>query len=127
MPYDRPSHEPIGYVIWMCPVLVQKLCCQDPPGRGLVVLHMTVQGYEPCNTLDEILEQAAATYRWEHGCVASLICVRLCLWPPTVGSTRLWCVGQPVRVPPTCHLGRSLQKMEQPAKSCHDKDCLPLV
>lgn len=100
MPYDRPSHEPIGYVIWMCPVLVQKLCCQDPPGRGLVVLHMTVQGYEPCNTLDEILEQAAAAYRCEHGCVASLICVRLLgpdgrvnsavvCWPASEGAPRL--------------------------------------
>jgi hypothetical protein len=47
---------------------LQKLCCQDPPGRGLVVLHLAVQGYEPCNALDECLEQAADQYRCAAGC-----------------------------------------------------------
>lgn len=44
-------------------VLLQKLCVRDPPGRGLVVAHLVVQGHEPCNALDEMLEQAAGQYR----------------------------------------------------------------
>jgi hypothetical protein len=73
-----------GYVIRMCAALVQKLCCQDPPGRGLVVCHLAVQGYEPCNTLDEVLEQAAATYRWGHpfeSCTTVSDCSNQIGWP----------------------------------------------
>lgn len=35
----------------------------DPPGLGCVVVHLAVQGYEPCNALDECLDSAAAQYR----------------------------------------------------------------
>eukprot|EP00775_Hariotina_reticulata_P009687 gene9687-9845_t len=35
----------------------------EPPGRGLLVAHLAVQGFEPCNALDEILEAAAGQYR----------------------------------------------------------------
>lgn len=50
-----------------------KLCIHDPPGRGLLVVHLAVQGYEPCNTLDECLEEAAAHYRGTYfvRCVVS--------------------------------------------------------
>lgn len=44
-------------------ILLQTLI-SDPPGRGLLVVHLAVQGYEPCNTLDECLDAAAAEYRW---------------------------------------------------------------
>jgi hypothetical protein len=36
---------------------------REPPGRGLLVVHLAVQGHEPCNTLDECLAAAAAQYR----------------------------------------------------------------
>jgi hypothetical protein len=36
---------------------------REPPGRGLLVAHLAVQGHEPCNTLDECLAAAAAQYR----------------------------------------------------------------
>jgi hypothetical protein len=37
---------------------------REPPGRGLLVVHLAVQGHEPCNTLDECLAAAAAQYRF---------------------------------------------------------------
>jgi hypothetical protein len=60
-----------AYIAAVCDC-VQKLCCQDPPGRGLVVLHLAVQGHEPCNSLDECLEQAADQYRCAEGGVKLL-------------------------------------------------------
>ncbi|WIA31803.1 hypothetical protein OEZ86_002671 [Tetradesmus obliquus] len=36
---------------------------REPPGRGVLVVHLAVQGFEPCNTLDECLAAAAAQYR----------------------------------------------------------------
>jgi hypothetical protein len=36
---------------------------REPPGRGLLVVHLAVQGHEPCDTLDECLAAAAAQYR----------------------------------------------------------------
>lgn len=48
---------------------------REPPGRGLLVVHLAVQGFEPCNTLDECLAAAAAQYRWE---VMWLVDVRAC-------------------------------------------------
>eukprot|EP00879_Flechtneria_rotunda_P014721 GHRR01015383.1.p2 GENE.GHRR01015383.1~~GHRR01015383.1.p2 ORF type:complete len:195 (+),score=70.28 GHRR01015383.1:712-1296(+) len=46
---------------WNFPV--HQALLAKPPRRGLLVVHLVVQGYEPCNTLDECLAAAAAQYR----------------------------------------------------------------
>lgn len=50
-------------VLVLLPPAAHQALLLTPPGRGLLVVHLAVQGHEPCNTLDECLQAAAVHYR----------------------------------------------------------------
>lgn len=70
-------HEYSLLLLWFCVFGMQTLL-SEPLGRGLLVVHLAVQGFEPCNALDEILEAAAGQYRY---CQATCCNCQLSLQP----------------------------------------------